>query len=67
MKQGEIWLLNLDPTIGSEIRKTRPVVIVNDDSLGKLPLKVIVPFQIGKNDTKLQSGWLKLNLIQLTV
>lgn len=43
MKQGEIWLLNLDPTIGSEIRKTRPVVIVNDDSLGKLPLKVIVP------------------------
>jgi mRNA interferase MazF len=43
MKQGEIWLINLDPAICAEIRKTRPAVIVNDNSLGKLPLKVIVP------------------------
>jgi mRNA interferase MazF len=43
MKQGEVWLINLDPTIGSEIKKTRPAVVVNDDALGKLPLKVIVP------------------------
>ena len=43
MKQGEIWLISLDPTIGSEIRKTRPAVIVNDNQLGKLPLKIIVP------------------------
>ena len=43
MKQGEIWLVSLDPTIGAEIKKTRPAIIVNDNSLGKLPLKVIVP------------------------
>lgn len=43
MKQNEIWLINLDPTIGSEIKKTRPAVIVSDNSLGKLPLKIIVP------------------------
>ena len=43
MKQGEIWLTNLDPTEGAEIRKTRPAIIVNDNSLGKLPLKIIVP------------------------
>ena len=43
MKQGEIWLINLDPSVGSEMRKTRPTVIVNDDNLGRLPLKVIVP------------------------
>lgn len=43
MKQGEIWLISLDPTIGSEIRKTRPAIIVNDNHLGKLPLKIIVP------------------------
>jgi mRNA interferase MazF len=43
MKQGEVWLINLDPTIGAEIKKTRPAIIVSDDSLGKLPLKVIVP------------------------
>ena len=43
MHRGEVWLINLDPTVGSEIRKTRPAVIVNDDSVGILPLKVIVP------------------------
>ncbi len=43
MLRGEVWLINLDPTIGSEIRKTRPVIIVNDDEIGILPLKVIVP------------------------
>ena len=29
MTRGEIWLVNLDPTIGSEIRKTRPCVVVS--------------------------------------
>ena len=43
MKQGDVWLINLDPTIGAEIKKTRPAIIVSDDSLGKLPLKIIVP------------------------
>lgn len=43
MHRGEIWLVNLEPTIGAEIKKTRPAVIVNDDAIGILPLKVIVP------------------------
>jgi mRNA interferase MazF len=43
MKQNEIWLIDLDPTKGAEIQKKRPAVIVNDDRLGKLPLKIIVP------------------------
>lgn len=43
MKRGEIWLINLDPTIGAEIRKTRPVVIVSSDAVGVLPLKVVAP------------------------
>ena len=42
MKQNEIWLISLDPTIGAEIKKTRPAVIINDNALGKLPLKIIV-------------------------
>lgn len=29
MRRGEIWLVNLDPTIGSEIRKMRPCVVVS--------------------------------------
>ncbi len=43
MRKGEIWLINLDPTIGAEIRKTRPAVIVSEDAIGVLPLCVIVP------------------------
>lgn len=43
MKRGEIWQVNLDPTLGAEIQKSRPAVIVNDDSVGILPLRVIVP------------------------
>ena len=43
MRRGEVWLINLDPAIGAEIKKTRPAVIVNDDAIGLLPLKVIVP------------------------
>ncbi|MEK7400711.1 MAG: type II toxin-antitoxin system PemK/MazF family toxin [Candidatus Poribacteria bacterium] len=43
MFRGELWLINLDPTIGAEIKKIRPAIIVNDDSIGILPLRVIVP------------------------
>jgi len=33
----------LTPTIGAEIKKIRPGIVVSDNSLGKLPLKIIVP------------------------
>ena len=49
MKQSEIWLIDLDPTKGAEIQKKRPAIIVNDDKLGKLPLKVIVPITDSKD------------------
>lgn len=31
VKRGSIWLVNLDPTIGREIKKTRPAVIIQND------------------------------------
>ena len=43
MIRSEIWLINLDPTIGAEIKKTRPAIIVSHDNIGILPLRVIVP------------------------
>jgi mRNA interferase MazF len=49
MRRGEIWLINLDPTIGAEIKKTRPAVIVNEDAIGVLPLRVIVPITAWKD------------------
>lgn len=32
MKRGEIYFANLDPTIGSEIKKTRPVLIISNNA-----------------------------------
>ena len=49
MRQGEIWEINLSPTIGAEIKKKRPAVIVNDDAIGILPLKIIVPITSWKD------------------
>ena len=33
LKRGEIWLVNLDPTVGSEIKKSRPCVVVSPAEL----------------------------------
>ena len=41
--RGEIWLVNFDPTIGTEIRKKRPAVIVSSDAVGRLPIKLVAP------------------------
>ncbi|PAX52143.1 PemK family transcriptional regulator [Brunnivagina elsteri CCALA 953] len=43
MRRGQIWLFNSDPSIGDEIGKTRPAIIVNNDEIGTLRLKVVVP------------------------
>ncbi|WP_116108138.1 type II toxin-antitoxin system PemK/MazF family toxin [Lewinella sp. IMCC34191] len=43
MKRGEIWLINLDPTIGAEISKKRPALIVSQDGVGRLPLRIVAP------------------------
>jgi len=49
MKRFEVWLVNLDPTLGSEIKKTRPAVIVSPDELNAhLQTVVIVPLTTGR-------------------
>lgn len=57
VKRGEIWLVALDPTVGSEIRKTRPCVVVSPPEIHDYLRTVIVapmttgnkvaPFRIG--------------------
>ena len=42
-KRGEVWRVDLDPTVGSEIQKSRPCVVVSADDVGRLPLRVVVP------------------------
>lgn len=43
IKQGDIWLINFDPSIGSEIKKMRPAVVINDNNLGRFGLNIVVP------------------------
>ena len=44
IKRGDIWLVNLDPTIGHEIKKSRPAVIIQNDIGNKYsPITIIAP------------------------
>lgn len=43
IRRSEIWQVSFDPTIGSEIRKTRPAIVLSSDDLGLLPVKIVVP------------------------
>jgi mRNA interferase MazF len=42
MNRGEIWLVNFDPTLGSEIKKTRPAIILSGQPFNQLRRTVIV-------------------------
>jgi len=42
VKHGEVYWVNLDPTFGSEIKKTRPALIVSPDDLNKALSRVII-------------------------
>ncbi|CAM2744025.1 type II toxin-antitoxin system PemK/MazF family toxin [Legionella worsleiensis] len=42
IKRFDIFLVNLDPTIGSEIKKTRPAVIISPDSMNLSRLKTVI-------------------------
>ena len=43
MKRFEVWLVNLDPTVGREINKTRPCVIISPDEMSALSTAVVAP------------------------
>ncbi len=36
-------MVNFNPVTGSEISKIRPAVVVSENSIGKLPLRIVVP------------------------
>jgi mRNA interferase MazF len=49
-KRGEVWIVELDPTKGSEMKKTRRSVVVSSDAVGVLPIKLIAPIRGWKEE-----------------
>lgn len=73
LNQYEIVLVNLDPTIGSEIKKTRPCIIVSPDEMNKyLRTIVIAPMTTTskKYPTRIEiehddkTGWIAIDQIR---
>ena len=53
MKVGEIWLAQLDPTVGSEIQKTRPCVVISPDEMNEhLRTVIVAPMTTGSRPAR---------------
>ena len=73
LKQYQIVLVNLDPTVGSEIKKTRPCVIISPNEMNKYLNTIVIapmtsssknyPTRIKINHNK-QEGWIVIDQIR---
>ncbi len=43
--RGEVWEVDFDPSIGQEIKKPRPAVVMSLDSIALLELRIVVPIR----------------------
>lgn len=51
--RGQVWLTRLDPTVGNEIRKTRPCLIVSPDGMNRhLGTIIVMPLTSGSAQTR---------------
>ena len=41
--RGEVWRIRFDPAEGDEIKKVRTAVVISEDAIGRLRLKIVVP------------------------
>ena len=47
-RRGEVWDIDFDPTVGTEIQKTRPAVVVNINSIRHLQIRLVAPITTWK-------------------
>ena len=55
--EGEVWEISLDPTIGHELQKTRPCVVVNTRGIQNFGLRVAVPLTGWKPESMSRRPW----------
>ena len=58
--QKDIWLVEFDSQIGSEIAKTRPAVVINNDLGENFSIKIVVPITSWQDKFKQSMFYLKL-------
>ncbi len=57
MKRGEIWKVNLDPTVGSEIKKTRPCVVISPPEMhDQLRTVIVAPMTTGGREAPFRTA-----------
>jgi len=62
VKRFEVYWASLDPTVGSEIRKTRPCVVVSNNEANRgLRTVIIAPFTSARKD---YPSWVKTNFME---
>src|SRR6056297_112328 len=73
IEQYQIVLVNLDPTIGSEIKKTRPCVVISPDEMNKYLRTIVIAPMTGtskKYPTRVEvhfqkkKGWIVLDQVR---
>lgn len=53
---GEVWLTRLDPTVGNEIQKTRPCLVVSPDTMNRhLGTVIVMPMTSGGRTARFRS------------
>ena len=53
MKTGDIWLAQLDPTVGSEIQRTRPCVVISPNEMNAhLRTVIVAPMTTGSRPAR---------------
>lgn len=60
-RRGDVYWVNLDPVVGTEIRKTRPAVVVSNDSCNRYGTRIVV-LPITSNVDSLYPGEAKVEV-----
>jgi mRNA-degrading endonuclease toxin of MazEF toxin-antitoxin module len=51
--RGEVWRIKFDPAEGDEIKKVRTAVVISENAIGRLKLKIVVPSPSGNPGMRL--------------
>lgn len=49
-RRGEVWDVDFAPSVGAEIKKARPAAVLSVQSVGRLPLRIVVPITDWKDN-----------------